>query len=84
MGNNAKTSDKKFLKLCKHGSVQEISDALKDDANPNAKGKVYGYTALMNAAEQNKAPEVIATLLNVGADINDKDTLGMTALKWAQ
>ena len=76
---SAAMSDADFLELCKEGTVQQIVDAIKNGANVNARGE-YGQTPLMWAAEHNPNPEVTATLLKEGADINANDKREITAL----
>ncbi|MCR5347791.1 MAG: ankyrin repeat domain-containing protein [Fretibacterium sp.] len=76
---DAADNDKKFINLCKKGSVQEILTALQNGANPNAKNG-SGRTALMLAAARNPNAEVISILLKAGAKLNTKRKDGWTAL----
>jgi ankyrin repeat protein len=52
-------------------------------ANVKAQNK-YGSTPLMWAAQYNQNPEVITALLKAGADVKAKDSVGKTALDYAQ
>lgn len=59
-----------FLELCMKGSLQQINDAIRSGVSINARGN-DGATALMFAA-MGSNPEVIAALINAGADSQDK------------
>ncbi len=71
-------SDDEFMELCKSGKTEEVEAALKDGANPNAKGK-YGHAVLYRAVSSRRAP-IVELLLQYGADVNAKDMDGETAL----
>ena len=83
-----KPDDAAFLELCKTGTLQEIENAIKAGANINAKGEVENdeydykntYTALMLAVEYNKNADVIRTLINAGANVNEVGSNYETAL----
>ena len=70
-----------FLALCRSRdatpeSIQEFID-LRSDVNAKAEN---GDTPLHMAAEYNKNPEVITTLIKAGAEVNAKNMFGRTAL----
>ena len=71
--------DNAFLELCKTGTLKEVEDAIKAGANVNAKTQ-FGVTALMLAAQNHRDHDVVATLINNGADINAGDQSGFAAL----
>ena len=76
-------SDEDFIELCKTGTAQQVTDAIKVGANVNAKDD-DDRTALMFAARDNDNPEVIAALIKAGADINNsKNDHGGTVLMFA-
>ena len=75
-------SDEDFLDYCVKGGAEEVRQALKDGANPNAKTD-YGVTALQSAASSYSgtgAAEKIKVLLDAGADVSPQDRYGRTAL----
>jgi len=71
-----------FIDLCKTGTADDISQALKSGASVKTANK-DGQTPLMMAAMVNPRPEVIVVLLKAGAKITDKDTGGATPLMYA-
>ena len=76
-------SDYDFFKLCEEGSLQQITDAIENGANVNARS-IVGETPLMAAAASNLNPEVITALVKAGADVNAReDELKMTPLMMA-
>jgi ankyrin repeat protein len=75
-------SDYDFFKLCEEGSLQQITEAIENGANVNARS-IYGETPLMAAAASNLNPEVITSLVKAGADVNAKENRGFTSLMWA-
>jgi ankyrin repeat protein len=77
----AATSDNSFLVLCKNGTLQQINNAIKNGANVNARNS-KGETPLMLAAGNNSNPEVIAVLMNAGADANAKNNQGSMAMDY--
>ena len=74
-------SDEDFIELCASGTPEEVTQALTNGADPNARD-VHGFTALMQAAEKNSQP-VVRALLAAGARVNDQDSIGWTPLMWA-
>ena len=69
-----------FFELLEIGTPQEIQAAINKGADAKARDK-DGRTALMFAAAYNQDPEVIATLLKAGADLEARETKsGWTAL----
>ena len=76
-------SDEDFLKICKYGSVQEVKEALKNGANPNARDK--DFTALMFAVIMNPHEqfEIIDALLKAGANVNERGYFASTVLMMA-
>lgn len=75
----AAMSDSDFIELCKRGSLQQITDAIKNGANVNALDKEE-QTPLMWAAFKNMNSKVITALLKAGADVNAKNNKGSTPL----
>ena len=79
--------DTSFIELCKTGTLQQISDAIKNGANVNAKGAEKPFsTVLMLAAGNNSNPEVITALISAGAYVDasndDRETALMRAAKF--
>lgn len=70
-------SDSEFLKLCQHGTAQEVSEAILSGANLGAKSTNH-TTALMAACENN--PEVLSLILSQNPDINAQNKKGNSAL----
>jgi len=70
-----------FVELCKHGSVAEITAALKAGANINL-GNSKGATPLMQAARYNSFAAV-NLLIRAKADVKAKDNEQWTALNFA-
>ena len=71
-------SDNDFHKLCRKGSADEITAALKDGATLEARNK-REETPLMTAAAYNTL-EAVKALLAAGADANAAGKSGQTAL----
>jgi len=81
---NAKPfDDEAFLKLCRTGAAWEVEDAIKAGAKVKARDSEHGMTALIWAAQNNPNPDVITALVNNGADVNTKSSIGSTALMYA-
>ena len=81
----AAMSDYDFVVLAGSGTLQEIQEAIRNGANVNAKVVRWDFfeqTPLISAALRNPNLEVIAALVNAGADINAKSD-GWTALMLA-
>jgi ankyrin repeat protein len=72
-----------FFELVKTGTPQDVQAAISNGANVNVRGKEFGTTPLMGAAEFNSNPEVITTLLKAGANVDFRDKDGWTALMGA-
>jgi len=70
-----------FVGLCEHGSVAEITAALKAGANINL-GNSDGVTPLMCAAGYNSLA-VVNLLIRANADVKAKDNEEWTALNFA-
>jgi len=70
-----------FVGLCEHGSVAEITAALKAGANVNL-GNANGVTPLMCAAGYNSLA-VVNLLIRAKADVKAKDDEEWTALNFA-
>jgi len=68
-----------FLKICAKGTVQEVQQALEENADVNAQNN-DGYTALMTAVYRNADPKVAAALIAAGAAVNARDAEGTTPL----
>src|SRR5271157_2612789 len=72
-----------FESIVKTGTPESIQAAIDQGADVNAKNE-DGFTPLILAAISNPDPNVIATLLKAGANVNARDTkLGLTPLMWA-
>ena len=69
----AAMSDSEFVRLCAEGTADQVKQALKDGADPNAKDE-SGLTVLMQAAWSHES-EKVRLLLDAGADgsLKDKD-----------
>ena len=77
------TQTKDFFELVTAGMPQDVQVAINNGADVNARNK-DDMTPLMCAAETNKNPEVITTLLKAGADIKARDLhYSHTPLMWA-
>ena len=74
----AAMSDTDFHKLCRKGSPEDITAALKDGANVNARNR-REETPLMTAAAYNTL-EAVQTLINAGANVKAEGENGQTAL----
>ncbi|MBQ3447121.1 MAG: ankyrin repeat domain-containing protein, partial [Synergistaceae bacterium] len=74
--------DEKFAALCMSGTLDDVTAALNDGANPNARD-VECITALMHAANFNHDASILTVLLDAGADIRARSIYYMTALDWA-
>ncbi|GHV40854.1 hypothetical protein FACS1894187_22130 [Synergistales bacterium] len=61
-----------FLELCANNTSKEVEFALQNGANINEKDD-DGWTALMFATHNIHDPEVVAVLLEHGADVNEKN-----------
>ena len=70
--------DNELLDIVDSASETEIRKLLQTGADPNAKS-VYGWPAVMVAANDNDA-EVVSALLEAGADVNAKSPEGGTPL----
>lgn len=68
--------------LAATGSVQEIQEALRYSNEVN-KRDASGVSTLMLAAESNHDADVVAILINGGADINARSRSGETVLFYA-
>jgi beta-lactamase regulating signal transducer with metallopeptidase domain len=73
---------KSFWELARTGTPQEVQEAIGRGADVNAASPSLKMTALWLAGAYNENPEVIATLLKAGADVN-LTTDGRTALMGA-
>jgi uncharacterized protein len=65
------------------GTPQEVQAVIDKGEDVNAREPSYGGTALMWAALHNRDTEVLAVLLNAGADVNAQNKVGATALMLA-
>jgi len=74
-----------FFELVKTATPQEVQAAIGQGVDVNAQDEQaeHGENALMYAAEYNPNPEVIATLLKAGADINARNGFDATVLMFA-
>lgn len=75
--------DEEFTDICFAASSKQISHAIKNGANVNARGR-YTETALMMAIINERDPvRAVKLLLEKGADVNAADNGGTTALMFA-
>lgn len=68
-----------FLKLCKSGSPEEISEYVNAGVNVNIRSAKNSATPLMFAVQDNNC-EAVKILLEANSDINAQDARGYTAL----
>jgi ankyrin repeat protein len=66
-----------------HGDADSLERLLAKGGNVNRQGRNYGPTPLIMAATTG-SEATIRLLLRAGADLNAKDALGNTPLKWAR
>ena len=72
-----------FISICRTGSIQKITDAIKNGADVNITDK-DGHTPLMAGAfTRNNSPQVVTVLIEAGADVNASDKSGLTPLMMA-
>lgn len=74
--------DSELIDLAVKGSPEELSEALRGGADPNARD-VLGESALMHAAEASRPLAIFSVLVGAGADVNSRDVEGRTALMLA-
>ena len=75
-------SDTEFAELCGEGTAEQIQQALKDGANPDARWK-NGLPALIRATgNENDPVGATKALIAAGADVNVVES-NRTALMWA-
>ncbi len=80
---SAHVQTKDFIDLVVRGTPQDVQAALDKGADVNARD-TNGLTPLLTAAAYNTNPEVVAVLVEAGADTEARDTVhGSTALMWA-
>ena len=72
---------KDFLKICRSGTEEEITEAVNAGVNVNVMNR-SSSTALMFASQSNTAGAV-EILINAGANVNAQDNNGNTALIYA-
>ena len=75
------TMQKDFLKICRSGAEDDITQAVNAGVNVNVTNRTAS-TALMFAAQSNTAG-AIDILIQAGADVNAQDDNGNTALIYA-
>ncbi len=77
----AQTKD--FINLVVRGTPQDVQASLDKGADVNARDP-KGLTPLLTAAAYNTNPEVVAVLVEAGADTEARDSIhGSNALMWA-
>ncbi|MGD9638055.1 MAG: ankyrin repeat domain-containing protein [Alphaproteobacteria bacterium] len=76
---NTVFADASFLTLIKDGSFKEIKEAIKNGADVNDTSP-NGVTALMVAAQYNPSVEVVELLIEKGAKVNARNSVGATVL----
>src|SRR5208337_3954721 len=82
LGGCAAKTVRPIFDIAKDGTPQEMKAAIDRAKGANVNDLEYGaiQTVLMWAAEFNKDPDVITTLLKAGADIKEPDKNGFTPL----
>jgi len=80
--NTSALSPAGFYSLCKTGTPDQISAAIKAGANVNARNS-QGNTPLFAAAQFNPQAGAITALIAGGANVNARDNNGQTALDLA-
>jgi len=68
-----------LIRAAEHGDLAGVRQRLADGVDPNARGPIGGWTALMRAA----TGDVVAALLAAGANITQTDDLGLDAMAHA-
>lgn len=71
-----------LLQAAKRNDMNEVDRLVRNLENPDGVDNDNGYTAL-HYASQNGNSEMVELLLDSGADVNAKDTLGNTPLFYA-
>ncbi len=64
-------------------TLEQVQTCLNNGMDVHARGKNYKMTPLYWAGAFNKDPQVIIALLNAGADVSARDTVGRTPLHFA-
>lgn len=75
-------NDEEFYRLCGLENAAEVEEALKNGANPNARG-LYGGQKALHKAVMARDAETVEVLLRYGAKVNAKSSDGWTALHMA-
>jgi ankyrin repeat protein len=83
---NAKTATDKLPEPDKEIDVRDVEEVIAGFLRANAvnTNSNDGWTPLMRAAESNSNPEVITTLLELGADPKEKNNSGRMAIYYAK
>lgn len=68
-----------LIRAARDGNTAEIVRLISEGTDPNVRGGVNGWTALMHAIHKNR-PESVLALLDHGADPNARGESGNTAL----
>ena len=73
-------SPKTLYEIFDAGELQEFRQAFEAGADPNTTGGFYGWTCLMVAVGRNQTEVVSLLLSHPEIKINEKNTMGLTAL----
>ena len=78
----ARRPESALILAAREGDIAAITALVRTGADPNERGGVNDWTALMHAIHKNQRQSVLA-LLDAGADVNARTGHGMTALMMA-
>ena len=75
--------DKRFVEICKKGTLEEVREALANGADVNERCEVFKGTSLINAVYDGNEPLVSLLLQQPGIQVNAQDGYNYTALHHA-
>jgi len=74
--------DKQLLDEIRHGAEANVKALLKKGVDPNTKQEFFGFSALTIAINSG-FPSMVETLIEAGADVNERDAKNRTRLEHA-